>query len=108
MADTFTWSINNLDRHVADGAVYCSYWSVNAERTLADGEVISAGAYGSVGFGAPDPSDFIPYADLTQEKVLEWTQEALGGDEYVATMEANLSKQLDERETPIHEAGVPW
>jgi hypothetical protein len=99
MADTFTWHIGTLDRHVADGAVYCSYWSVNAERAVAgEEEPLTAGCYGSVGFGA----------DLTFEQVLEWTKEALGGAEKCAEIEASLSAQLDEKEHPTNEKGLPW
>lgn len=109
MADTFTWHIGTLDRHVADGAVYCSHWSVSAERAVAgDEEPLTAGCYGSVGFGDADPDNFIPYADLTFEQVLEWTKEALGGAEKCAEIEASLSAQLDEKEHPTNETGLPW
>ena len=108
MADTFTWHIANLDRHVADGVVYTAHWTVSAERSVTGCEPITAGAYGSVGFGEPDPKKFIPYASLTEAKALEWTKEAIGGAEKIAEIESALSKQLDERETPTNEAGVPW
>jgi hypothetical protein len=108
MADTFTWGIANLERHVADGVVYTSHWTVNAERTTAGGDVFTAGAYGSVGFGAPEPEKFIPYDELTPEIVIGWTKNALGGDEKVAEIEAALTAQLDEQETPTNESGLPW
>ena len=108
MADTFTWNISNLDRHLADGAVYCSYWTLNAKRTV-DGqdEPLTAGCYGSVNFGAPDPDNFIPYEDLTREIVIQWTKDALG-EETVAATEAALSKQMDLIENPVDSKGVPW
>jgi hypothetical protein len=108
MADIVTWGIANLERHVADGVVYTSHWTVNAERTTAAGDTFTAGAYGSVGFGDPDPKKFIPYDELTPETVIGWTQAALGGDEKVAEIEAALTANLDEQENPVNESGLPW
>jgi len=108
MADIVTWNIANLERHVADGVVYTSHWTVNAERTTAAGDTFTAGAYGSVGFSDPDPENFIPYDQLTPEIVIGWTQDALGGDEKVAEIEAALSANLDAQENPVNESGLPW
>jgi len=108
MADTYTWGIANLERHVTGGVVYTSHWTVNAERTTVPGDTFTAGAYGSVGFSDPDPKNFIPYDELTPEIVIGWTQDALGGDEKVAEIEAALSANLDEQENPVSESGLPW
>lgn len=110
MADTYTWSVNTLDRELSDGVVYTVHWSLSDSRANPDpsGEAYTAGSYGSQSFTA-DPSDpgFIPYADLTEADCIGWVQDALGA-ETVADMEANLSSQLDEQENPTYEAGVPW
>ena len=110
MADTYTWSINTLDRELSDGVVYTVHWSVAASRPNPDpsGESYTAGSYGSQGFTA-DPSDpgFIPYDQLTEAVCIGWVQDALG-TESISAMESNLSANLDEQETPTHAAGVPW
>lgn len=98
---TFTWTIANLERETADGFVFTAHYTVNA----ADGTYTS-GAYGSIGFQRPD--DLIPFAELTEELVVGWVQEALGGDEKVAEIEAALQAQLDEQHNPTKAAGVPW
>lgn len=98
---TFTWAIANLERETADGFVFTAHYTVNA----ADGTYTS-GAYGSIGFQRPD--DLIPFAELTEELVVDWVQEALGGDEKVAEIEAALQAQLDEQHNPTKAAGVPW
>lgn len=108
MADTVTWGISNLERHLSDGVVYTSHWTVNAVRTTDTEETYSAGAYGSVGFSAPEPDQFIPYEDLTPEIVIGWTQNALGGEEKVAEIEASLISQLDNQENPVDASGLPW
>ena len=101
MTTTFTWAIANLERETADGFVFTAHYTVNA----ADGTYTS-GAYGSIGFQRPD--DLIPFAELTEEQVVQWVQEALGGDEKVAEIEAALQAQLDEQHAPTKAAGVPW
>lgn len=101
MTTTFTWAIANLERETADGFVFTAHYTVNAS----DGTYTS-GAYGSIGFQRPD--DLIPFAELTEEQVVGWVQEALGGDEKVAEIEAALQAQLDEQHAPTKAAGVPW
>jgi hypothetical protein len=108
MADTYTWNIANLEHHLSDGVVYTSHYTVSAERTTAGGETLTAGSYGSVGFGAPDPKKFVPYEALTPEVVVGWTQDALGGAEKVAEIEAALTANLDEQENPTNGGGLPW
>ena len=97
----FTWKIAQLERETADGFVFTAHYTVDAN----DG-TYSAGAYGSVGFERPE--NLIPFADLTEEQVVQWVQEALGGDEKVAEIQAALQAQLDELRHPSKVAGVPW
>jgi hypothetical protein len=110
MADTYTWSVNTLDRELSNGVVYTVHWSVAASRPnpSISGGTYSAGAYGSQGFTA-DPSDpgFIPYDNLTEAICIGWVQDSLG-TEGVASLESGLTNNLDEQETPTHAAGVPW
>jgi hypothetical protein len=101
MATTFTWGINTLGRETNDGFVFVAHYTVDAN----DG-TYSSGAYGSVGFERPD--NLIPYADLTEETVIGWVKEALGGDEKVAEIQAALQSQIDEQRNPTKAAGVPW
>jgi hypothetical protein len=50
----------------------------------------------------------IPYADLTEEIVVGWVKEALGGAEKVGEIEAALQQQLDEQHAPTKAPGLPW
>ena len=101
MASTFTWAIANLERETLDGFVFVAHYTVSAN----DG-TYSSSAYGSIGFERPE--NLIPYADLTEELVIGWVKEALGGNEKVAEIEAALQAQLDEQHSPSKAAGVPW
>ena len=98
---TFAWAIAELERETADGYVFTAHYTVNA----ADG-TYTAGAYGSVGFERPET--LVPYADLTEEQVIGWVKEKLGGDEKIAEIEAALQAQIDEQRTPTKASGVPW
>ena len=101
MATNFVWGINTLERETDDGFVFTAHYTVNASD-----EAYSSGAYGSIGFQRPD--NLIPYADLTQDLVIAWVQEALGGEEKVNEIEAALQAQIDEQRHPSKAAGVPW
>lgn len=97
----FTWHIANLERETADGFVFTAHYTVDAN----DG-TYSAGAYGSIGFERPE--NLIPFADLTEDLVIAWVQEALGGEEKINEIQAALQAQLDEQRQPSKAAGVPW
>ena len=100
----FTWRITNLERETADGCVYTAHYTVDA----ADG-TYSAGAYGSIGLERPEKKkDLIPFADLTEETVISWVQDKLGGPEKVSEIEAALQVQLDEQHQPTRASGLPW
>ena len=101
MATDFVWGINNLERETDDGFVFTAHYTVNA----AD-DTYSSGAYGSIGFQRPD--NLIPFADLTEELVVGWVKEALGGQEKVDEIEDALQAQLNEQHAPTKAAGVPW
>jgi hypothetical protein len=101
MATEFTWDIANLERETEDGFVYTAHYTISAT----DGTYASS-AYGSIGFQRPE--NLIPYADLTKDLVIGWVQEALGGDEKTAEIEAALQAQINEQRNPTKAAGVPW
>jgi len=98
---SFTWNIANLERETEDGFVFTAHYTVSA----AD-ETYSSSAYGSIGFERPE--SLIPFADLTEDLVVGWVKEALGGDEKVAEIEAALQSQINEQRTPTKASGTPW
>ena len=106
---TFTWKVANLERNLPENKVYTVHYTVNALSDQVDpnsesGGFYSAGAYGSIGL---DGEVTIDFADLTEEVVVGWVKEALGGEEKVAEIEAALQNQIDTKITPVSAAGVP-
>ena len=97
----FTWAIANLERETDDGFVFTAHYTVSA----ADG-TYSSSAYGSIGFERPE--NLVPFADLTEEQMIGWVKEALGGDEKVAEIETALQSQINEQRTPTKASGTPW
>lgn len=98
---TFSWKISNLERETSDGFVYTAHYTVDAN----DG-TYNAGAYGSVGLERPE-GDLIPFADLTEEQVVQWVKDKLTAEK-VADVEAALQARLDEQHAPSKAAGLPW
>ena len=111
MAITNTWTINDMQRTDADGAVFLIYWSM----------VATDGTYSASEGGklrtTPDASapDFIPYADLTEADVLGWVHDSLIiGEETAyeakarveAERTAKVQKQIDAATTTA--SGTPW
>ena len=92
-----TWTISTLDREVSNGFVTCAHW----QATAVDGEH-SASIYSTCGWAEGTPT--IPYADLTQETVLNWVWESV--DKQVT--EDALTAQIDLQKNPVQATGTPW
>jgi hypothetical protein len=114
MAITTTWSVTNMQRTDADGAVFLVYWSMVA---ASDGTPSYTASEGGKLRTTPDASapDFIPYADLTEADVLGWVYNSLiTGDETAAEAKARVEadrtakvqKQIDAAATTA--SGTPW
>ena len=95
---TITWTISQLDRRTSDGFVTTAHWRA----TAVDGDH-SASIYATCSWSEGQPT--VPYADLTEEEVLEWVW-ASGVDK--AATEAALAAQINAQKNPVSAAGVPW
>ena len=102
-----TWSIVQLDYALSEDGqtdvVNNSHWQC----IDSDDAGNQARVYGSVAIPTDDLSDFTPYADITEAKALEWTKAALGAEK-VASIEANVTAQLQLVENPTEASGTPW
>jgi hypothetical protein len=115
MTTTFTWSINGLMVKNEDGldeVAVMSNFTING--------VDENGKTGSVSYSVnllpPDAQQFTPYADITEEQAIQWTQGALdatGPNEEGLTrtqaMEAEVQQQIDAQYIPEPQpAPLPW
>jgi hypothetical protein len=107
MAITNTWAVQQMDCYPeyegeAD-VVFAVHWRLDAT----DG-TYAAGAYGSIGLTLDPDADFVSFADLTEEQVIGWVQDAMG-EEQVDALEANLAKQIaDQANPPVVSPTLPW
>ena len=109
MAVTKTWSVNTLERELADGYVSKVIFRIDG----ADG-TYTFRATGEVDL--PKPDTLVPYADLTEEVVLGWVKAKLNENkdedgntiDQVANIEAAVENGVNIQKTPTHGTGVPW
>lgn len=95
---TITWTISQLDRRTSDGFVTTAHWRA----TAVDGN-FSSSIYATCGWADGQPT--VPYADLTEQEVLEWVW-ASGVDKEAT--ETALNASIEAQKNPTSEAGVPW
>ena len=93
-----TWTITQLDRQTSNGFVTTAHWRADA----VDGDY-SASTYSTSSWADGTPTT--PYADLTQEEVLDWIW-TNGVDK--ESVEASLQAQIDLQKNPVSATGVPW
>ena len=111
MAITFTWSVNDMHKVTATGAVYKVEWSCSG--VDADTEVIHSrsGSYlhtNSDGEQAtPDhtASGFTAYANLAEADVLAWCKADGVGAYNEALITSNITNKIA---SAANSTGMPW
>jgi hypothetical protein len=98
MGITYSWVIENCTHNTDNGFITNASWRCNAQ----DGQYAST-VYGSCGFSGGTPS--VPYANVTQQQVLDWCW--ANGVNKEAT-EANCAQQIELQKNPVSENGLPW
>ncbi len=92
-----TFTIANLERNTDGDVVTTVHWVA----TKVDGEA-TASVYSSM---AVEPSDtFVPFANLTEETVVNWVKEKLD----LESLEVSLDAQIAEQKQPTKASGLPW
>jgi hypothetical protein len=105
MANTYTWDCKTVDVYPThDGhsdVVYTVHWRLNAESDQqdAEGNNYSASVYGTHSVNADDISDFIPFANLTNEIVTGWVTDGMGEEE-VASLKSVLDAKIADEINP--------
>ena len=93
----YTWKIKNLWTKTIDGqqdyVVIAAY-----DVTGVDGE-FSSSLSNTAQFSSSSVSEFVPYADLTEEIVLGWIQSELG-ENGVLSITACIEGQIESQKNP--------
>jgi hypothetical protein len=95
---TITWTIAQCEHLVATGFITVAHWRA----TAVDGDY-SASVYSTCGWSEGVVQ--IPYANVTEQEVLDWCWTS--GVDKDAT-EANLASQIDLQKNPVQAPGLPW
>ena len=105
MATIFNWDCKTVDAYPLVGedsdVVYNVHWIVTgvSDQLDSQGSPYQARSIGTQVLNTDDITDFIPFEDLTNEIVVEWTKGAMG-DEEVASIESNIQSQINSLITP--------
>ena len=94
---TTQWTISTLERETSNGFVTVAHW----QATATDGDY-TAQIYSTCSWAEGTPT--IPYADLTQETVLNWVWESVDKQATEDALAANIALQKN----PTQAQGVPW
>ena len=110
MAITYTWKVTSLKvKDVSDArpsAVVQTYW-----QKIGKDENGNQGTFSGATPFTLDPNDdsgpFIPFADLTEENVLDWIKTVVVGS-YEEHVNGKIQEQIDEKINPVTEQSLPW
>ena len=102
---TYDWNCKTVDcypeqNNEAD-VVYNVHWIVTGVSDQVDpqGKPYSAQNIGTQGLNTSQIENFIPFNELTNDEVADWTKAAMGGKE-VAGIEENIQNHINSLITP--------
>lgn len=93
-----TWKITQCDRLTSDDFITTAHWTA----TAVDGDY-TASIYATCSWQPGTPT--IPYAQVTEQEVLEWCW-ASGVDKEAT--EAALAENIALQKNPVIATGTPW
>jgi len=107
----FSWNIRLMEVVPQEGSlnevVIIIYWDRNASR-VSGGKTYTAHRTGISNLGPPDPYNFTPFNQLTQQQVVGWVEASLGQDQ-IDAIDLSLEGEIDSQITPPTEVlPPPW
>lgn len=93
-----TWKITQCDRLTSDDFITTAHWTA----TAVDGDY-TASIYATCSWQPGTPT--VPYAQVTEQEVLEWCW-ASGVDKEAT--EAALAENIALQKNPVIATGTPW
>ena len=102
---TINWNCKTVDVYPSEGeytdVVYNVHWIVTgtSDQTDPEGNPYTGRVIGTEMLDTSTITDFIPFADLTNEIAVQWTKDAMGA-ERVAEIEANVEAQINQEINP--------
>lgn len=108
MAITYTWAVTGLKVRNApnvNDVVVQTYWTKTGTDDAGDSGTFN----GATPFSMADidPSQFVPFDQLTEADVLGWIQPLVTGS-YEEHVNAEIQKQINLQKDPETEPPLPW
>jgi hypothetical protein len=95
---TTDWVISAMECRVheenMDDVVIIVHWRYQA-RELHEEKEYFAETYGAASVGMPDPENFTPYDQLTEEQVVGWLEAELDVPAMTASLQENIDLQIN-------------
>ena len=102
---TINWNCKTVDVYPTEGeytdVVYNVHWIVTGTSDQLDpeGNPYTGRVIGTEMLDTSTITDFVPFADLTNEIAVGWTKDAMGAEQ-VAEIEANVEAQINQEINP--------
>ena len=100
MATVYNWNCKTVDVHPTEAGekdvVYNVHWIVTgiSDEIDPEGNAYQATTIGTQTVPLDPKSEFIPFEDLTNEIVVDWTKDAMGAEQ-VTSIEAGIQQAID-------------
>jgi hypothetical protein len=108
METNFQWVISQLNCAVESeglpNVINTIHWRYNATKIDADKTYFSD-IYGSSSVAQPNPQNFTPYADVTEQEVINWLEQILPVEAMQSGLEANINLQINPVQVTLP---LPW
>jgi hypothetical protein len=108
MKTNFQWVISQLNCAVESeglpNVINIIHWRYNASQVDGDKTYFS-GTYGASSVAQPNPQNFIPYEDVTEQEVINWLEEILPVEDMKLSLENNIALQINPVEVVLP---LPW
>jgi len=103
----YTWVFNNFKVQKVQDTLTDVVITVDWRR-IAQADTYSANIYGQVSLTAPDPGNFTPFEQITEQQVTDWVTAVLT-PERIAEYDANLAANLEQQQNPpVENKPAPW
>jgi hypothetical protein len=108
METNFQWVISQLNCAVESeglpNVINMIHYRYNATKVEGD-KTYFAETYGASSVAQPNPQNFTPYADVTEEEVINWLEQILPVEDMQLSLEANIALQINPVEVTLP---LPW
>ena len=108
METNFQWVISQLNCAVESeglpNVINTIHWRYNATKVEED-KTYFAETYGASSVAQPNPQNFTPYEDVTEQEIINWLEQILPIEAMQSSLEANINLQINPVEVTLP---LPW